>query len=105
PPIFTLLPLVASALSAGSTALSYFVWILKTVLLSLFSPFLVVVPIAIYLFSPLIISSKILLDLFVVLPFRAASYTSQAVYPIYAFFGAACLYGAVVGFGGRQIVS
>jgi hypothetical protein len=80
------------------------VWLLNNILLSLLSPFLVIITIPIYLLSPAIITSKILVDLTVVFPYRAVSYIAQAVYPIYAFVGVACLSGALVGFGARQIV-
>ncbi|KAI9513400.1 hypothetical protein F5148DRAFT_3580 [Russula earlei] len=105
PPILSLLPLVTVAISAGFTALSYLVRLLHGVFLTLLSPFLVVVPITIYLFSPIIVSSKVLLDLFVVLPYRVSAYTAQALYPIYTFLGVACLSGAIIGVGARRIVS
>ncbi|KAH9993296.1 hypothetical protein BJV74DRAFT_833302 [Russula compacta] len=105
PPISSILPLLAPLFSAGLSALSHVLWLFNTIFLSLLSPFLVIIPIIIYLFSPIIVSSQILLDLFIVLPYRVASYSSQALYPIYAFLGVACLSGAILGFGGRQIVS
>jgi hypothetical protein len=91
--------------STGLSALSHGVWLFNIVFLSLLYPFLAIIPIPIYLLSPVTITSKILLDLLVVLPFRAVVYVSQALYPIYAFLGVACLSGAIVGFGGRQLVS
>jgi hypothetical protein len=92
-------------LSTSLSALSHVVWLLNIIFLSLLYPFLAIIPIPIYLLSPVIITSKILLDLFVVLPYRAVVYVSQALYPLYAFLGVACLSGAIIGFGGRQIVS
>jgi hypothetical protein len=96
------LPLVSST---GLSALSHVVWLFNILFLSLLYPFLAIIPIPIYLLSPVVITSKILLDLFVVLPFRAVVYVAQALYPLYAFLGVACLSGAIVGFGGRQLVS
>jgi hypothetical protein len=96
---------VTYAFAAGLSALSHLAWLLNIVFLSLLSPFLAIIPIPIYLLSPLIISSTVLLDLFVVFPYRALSYVSQALYPIYAFLGVACLSGAIIGFGARQLVS
>jgi len=96
---------VTTAFSAVLSALSHVVWLLNLIFLSLLSPFLAIVPIPIYLLSPFIISSQVLLDLFVVFPYRAVSYLSQALYPIYAFLGVACLSGAIIGFGARQLVS
>jgi len=105
PPIASLLPLATSALTAGLSVLSYLIWFLNTILLSVLSPFLVIIPIVLYIFSPIIVSSKVLLDLLVVLPYRVTVYTSQAFHPIYAFLGVACLSGALLGFGARQLVS
>jgi hypothetical protein len=97
--------LVSSAFFTSVSALSHVVWLFNTIFFSLLYPFLAIIPIPIYLLSPLIITSKILLDLFVVLPYRAVVYVSQALYPIYAFLGVACLSGVIIGFGGRQLVS
>ncbi len=105
PPISSLLPLLSSAFSAGLSALSHVAWLLKIIFFSLLYPFLAIIPIPIYLLSPVIITSKILLDLFVVLPYHAVVYVSQAFYPIYAFIGVACLSGVIIGFGARQLVS
>jgi len=106
PPISSVLPLVSSAFSTSLSALSHVVRLFNTIFLSLlYHPFLAIIPIPIYLLSPLIITSKIFLDLFVVVPYRAIVYVSQALYPMYAFLGVACLSGAIIGFGGRQLVS
>jgi hypothetical protein len=105
PPISSVLPLVSSAFSTSLSGLSHVVWLFNIVFLSLLYPFLAIIPIPIYLLSPVTITSKILLDLFVVLPYRALVYFSQALYPVYAFLGVACLSGAIIGFGGRQLVS
>jgi len=105
PPILSIIPLVTLAFSAGLSIISHVVSLLNIIVLSLLSPFLVLVPITIYLFSPLIISSKLLFDLCIVLPYRAAVYIFQAIYPLYTFIGVACLSGAIIGVGARQIVS
>jgi hypothetical protein len=99
------LPFVSTALSTSLSALSHVVWLFNIIFLSLLYPILAIIPIPIYLLSPAIITSKLLLDLFVILPYRAVVYASQALYPLYAFLGVACLSGAIIGFGGRQIVS
>jgi len=96
--------LASSAFSAGLSALSHVVWLLNAILFTLLYPILAVVPIPIYLLSPVVITSKILVDLLIVLPYRAIVYASQALYPIYAFLVVACLSGAIVGFGARQLV-
>jgi hypothetical protein len=98
------MPLATSALSAGLSALSRVVWLFQSLFRYFLSPFLLVVPTVAYLLSPLIVSSKVLLDLFVVLPYRATVYTSEALHPIYAFLGVACISGAIIGFGARQVV-
>jgi len=105
PPISSLLPLLFSTFTTGSSAISYISGILRTISRILFSPFLAVIPIAFYLLSPIIISSQILFDTFVGMPYRAAVYVLQALYPIYAFVGVACLAGIVVGIGARQVVN
>lgn len=105
PPISSVLPLVSSAFSTSLSALSHVVRLFNIIFLSLLYPILAIIPIPIYLLSPLIITSKILLDLFVIVPYRAVVYISQALYPMYAFIGVACLSGAIIGFGGRQLVS
>jgi hypothetical protein len=99
------LPLVSSVFSTSLSALSHVAWLVNIIFLSLLYPFLAIIPIPIYLLSPVTITSKILLDLFVVLPYRAVVYVAQALYPVYAFLGVACLLGAIIGFGGRQLVS
>lgn len=105
PPISSLLPLLFSTFSTGSSAISYISGILRTISRTLFTPFLAIIPIAFYLLSPIIISSQILFDTFVGMPYRAAVYVLQALYPIYAFIGVACLAGIVVGVGARQVVN
>ena len=105
PPISSILPLVSTAFSTSLSGLSHVVWLFNAIFFSLLYPILAIIPIPIYLLSPVIITSQILLDLFVVLPYRAVVYVSQALYPLYAFLGVACLSGAIIGFGGRQIVS
>jgi hypothetical protein len=98
------LPLATFVLSAVLRLLSYVIWILSILFQPIFSPFLAIIPVFLYILSPLIVSSKVLLDLFVILPYRTTLYTSQALYPIYAFLGVACISGAIIGFGARQIV-
>ncbi|KAH9968152.1 hypothetical protein BC827DRAFT_1117488, partial [Russula dissimulans] len=105
PPIFSIIPLVTLAFSAVLSIVSRVVWLFNNIFLSVLSPLLLVVPVTVYIFSPLIISSKILLDLCVLLPYRAAVYASQALYPLYTFLGVAFLSGAIIGVGARQIVS
>lgn len=105
PPISSILPLVSSGISTLLSALSHAVWLFNIIFFALLYPFLALLPIPIYLLSPVTITSKIFFDLLVLLPYRAVVYVSQALYPIYAFMGVACLSGAIIGFGGRQIVS
>jgi hypothetical protein len=105
PPISSLLPLLFSTFTTSFSAISYTSGILHTISRILFSPFLAVIPIAFYLLSPIIITSQILFDTFVGMPYRAAVYVLQALYPIYAFIGVACLAGIVVGIGARQVIN
>jgi len=95
--IFLQYPGHDSTLSTGFSAISYISGFFL-------SPFLLLIPVAVYLFSPIIISSQIIFDTFVHMPFRAGVYVLQALYPIYAFLGVACLSGIIIGIGARQIV-
>ena len=104
PPIASILPLATTAFFVGLAAIRHGIQLFKGVFFYFLSPFLVVIPVLAYLLSPIIVSSKVLLDLFVVLPYRATVYTSEAIHPIYAFLGAACISGAIIGLGARQIV-
>jgi hypothetical protein len=105
PPISAILPLLSSAFSTGFSAISYISGFLRTISRSLLSPLLAIIAIAVYILAPIIISSQILFDILVRIPFRTAVYVSEALYPIYAFLGVACLFGIMIGVGGRQIVS
>ncbi|KAI0267482.1 hypothetical protein BC834DRAFT_805940, partial [Gloeopeniophorella convolvens] len=73
--------------------------------LSLLGPFLALVPIFYYLFSPFLISFRLLIDVFIFVPYRVTLYVLEAVYPFYAFIVIACISGAVIGIGARQLVS
>ncbi|KAI0278712.1 hypothetical protein BGY98DRAFT_916723 [Russula aff. rugulosa BPL654] len=99
PPISSILPLVSTAFTTSLSALSHAVWLFNIIFFSLLYPFLAIIPIPIYLLSPVIITSKVLLDLFVVLPYHAVVYVSQALYPLYAFLGVACLSGVLLALG------
>ena len=105
PPISSILPLLSSAFSTGFSAITFISGFFHTISRSLLSPFLVVIPVVVYLLSPIIISSQIIFDALVGMPFRAAVYVLQALYPLYAFLGVACLSGIILGMGARQIVS
>lgn len=104
PPISSILPLLSSALSTGFSVISYISGFLRTISHTLLSPFLAIFAVVVYLLSPIIISSQMLFDTLVRMPFRAAVYVLQALYPIYAFLGVACLSGIIFGIGARQIV-
>jgi len=105
PPISSILPLLSSTFFTGFSAISYISGLLHTVSHLLLAPFLAIISIAFYLLSPIIITSQILFDTFVGVPYRAAAYVLQALYPIYAFIGVACLSGIVIGLGARQVVN
>ncbi|KAF8263374.1 hypothetical protein EI94DRAFT_1665612 [Lactarius quietus] len=104
PPISSLLPLLTSTLTTGFSAIAYLSGVFRTISHSLLSPFLAIIPITLYLLSPIIITAQIMFDTFVGMPYRAAVHVMQALYPIYAFIGIACLAGIVVGIGARQVV-
>ncbi|KAI0290747.1 hypothetical protein B0F90DRAFT_1824754 [Multifurca ochricompacta] len=104
PPISFILPFLTSVLSTGSSALPHAISLFNIVLAYILSPLLVVIPVIIYIISPIVISSQLLLDAFVFLPYRAVLFILQAIHPIYTFLVVACLSGAIVGMGARQIV-
>ncbi|KAI9463942.1 hypothetical protein BJY52DRAFT_1250462 [Lactarius psammicola] len=105
PPISSILPLLSSAFTTGLSVISYISGLFRTISHSFLSPFLAIIPVGVYLFSPIIISTQMIFDTFVRMPYRAAAYVLQALYPIYAFLGVACLSGLIIGIGARQIVS
>jgi hypothetical protein len=105
PPISSILPLLSSTFFTGFSAISYISGILRTISHLLLVPFLAIISVVLYLLSPIIISLQILFDTFVGIPYRAAAYVLQALYPVYAFIGVACLAGIVIGLGARQVVN
>lgn len=105
PPISSLLPLLSSTFFTGFSAISYLSGLLRTISHILLAPFLAIISIVLYILSPVIISLQILFDTLVGVPYRAAAYVLQALYPVYAFIGVACLSGIVIGLGARQVVN
>jgi hypothetical protein len=101
PPIASLLPFLVSA---GSWTFYYATSLFRTISFFLLSPLFFIISIVLYILSPILVSSQVLLNLFVLVPFRGFVYLAQAFYPIYAFFGAACLSGLIIGLGARYIV-
>jgi hypothetical protein len=107
-PIPGLQQAVPYVLSAGSALLSgisvasrFFTSILSIIARSIliFSP----LPILLYVFAPIIVFSELVVDVFVRLPFQFTSYLLDAFYPVYVFFGVACITGALLGLFGRLL--
>jgi hypothetical protein len=101
PPIASLLPFLVSA---GSWTFYCATRLFQILSFFLLSPLFFIVSIVLYLLSPILVSSQVLLNLFVLGPYRGIAYLAQALYPIYAFLGAACLSGVIIGLGARYIV-
>ena len=64
-----------------------------------FSP----LPIALYFFAPAFVFLRIVADLLIVLPYRTTLSVLDMFYPLYVFFGVACITGTLVGLSGRLI--
>ena len=65
--------------------------------------FLSPVPIALYILSPIFTLCSVLFDILVLVPFKAAVYLLDALYPLYVFCGVACITGCLLGLGGRYL--
>lgn len=61
------------------------------------------VPIALYILSPIFTLCSVLFDMLVLMPFKAAVYLFDALYPLYVFCGVACIMGCLLGLGGRYL--
>jgi hypothetical protein len=101
PPIASLLPLLVSV---GSWTFYGATKLYNLVSFYLLSPLFFIISIVLYLLSPILVSTQVILNLFVFGPYRGIVYLAQALYPIYAFIGAACLLGIIFGFGARYLV-
>ncbi|KAH9973969.1 hypothetical protein BGW80DRAFT_1304513 [Lactifluus volemus] len=91
PPIASLLPLLVSV---GSWTFYGATKLYNLISFYLLSPLFFIISIVLYLLSPILVSTQVILNLFV----------SDPLYPIYAFIGAACLLGIIFGFGARYLV-
>ncbi|KAI0058453.1 hypothetical protein BV25DRAFT_1238553 [Artomyces pyxidatus] len=105
PPILALLPVVSYSFSAVAATTSFISNTFLSLVSLLLTPFAFIIPAFLYLFSPVILSFYLLLDAFVVVPYRVTVYIAQAIYPLYAFIGVAVICGSMIGFGARKIVS
>lgn len=65
----------------------------------IFSP----LPIALYLLAPVFVFLQAVTDIFVVMPYRITLALLDVFYPVYVFFGIACITGALVGLSCRMI--
>jgi hypothetical protein len=64
-----------------------------------FSP----LPIALYFFAPAFVFLQIVANILIVLPYRITLSVLDILYPLYVFFGVACITGTLVGLSGRLI--
>ncbi|KAF8716092.1 hypothetical protein AX14_012434 [Amanita brunnescens Koide BX004] len=65
--------------------------------------FLSPVPVALYILSPIFTLCNVLFDMLVLMPFKAAVYLLDALYPLYVFCGVACITGCLLGLVGRYL--
>ncbi|THH11452.1 hypothetical protein EW146_g8040 [Bondarzewia mesenterica] len=104
PPILELINLLShsfSVLWAAGTVVSQ---TLFTVTSYAFTPLALFLPVLLYVFAPVILFLQLLFDALIITPFNVLIYILQAVYPLYVFVGVACISGAVIGLGARQVV-
>jgi len=102
PPINQLLPLISQSASFLLSSIP----VITSTLFSVFSTlvsFVSPIPIILYALAPVIVFFQIAVGLLVVAPYKLAIYFFDSVYPIYVFFGVACITGSVIGFGGRSL--
>ncbi|OCH87597.1 hypothetical protein OBBRIDRAFT_697030, partial [Obba rivulosa] len=78
--------------------------VLLNVSIVLASPLALVLPIFLYLLSPVIVFFQILLGAFIFTPYAIAVAALQNLYPIYVFVGAAFLFAVTVGLSARVTV-
>lgn len=93
---------ISQLISYITTAFSWFKYLLSPILsfrFLLFWP----VPILLYLFSPVVVFSQLVVTTFFFAPYESFLYLLDALYPIYVLTGVACITGGVLGIAGREL--
>jgi len=94
--ISQLIPYAYTAFELAFSLLSFSLTVLKLVL----SP----LPILLYIIAPLTTFIDVTTTVLIRVPYRTSLYVADALYPLYVFFGVACITGCLFGYGGRLIV-
>ncbi|KAG2144046.1 hypothetical protein BD769DRAFT_1747975 [Suillus cothurnatus] len=101
PPITQIIPILRATFSLLRTFLSQ----ASRIVIVLASPLLILVPLISRLLAPVILIFHIILDATVYTPYTIASNVAATLYPLYMFCGVACIFGVVLGFLGRFLVT
>lgn len=99
-------PIVQFAHTAGhvlAISFSYLSRVSATFARLSFSPLSLVYNPIIYLLSPVIVLSQVLLQVFVFSPYNIILSIARNVYPIYVFVGVACICAAFFGYTARMV--
>ena len=63
------------------------------------------IPVVRYVLAPVFIFVHLAFSVFILLPYKLAVNLVDVLYPLYVFFGVACIAGALVGLGGRALAA
>ena len=101
---------LSQALLTASQSASYALVVVQTLsgaLSKLFSLVLVFSPIPIFLFAlaPVLVFIQLAFSVLVLLPYHTVLFLLDVLYPLYVFFGVACIIGALIGLGGRILAA
>jgi len=105
PPLERVLPYVVSGVSAAVSIAStfarfvIFLFSIASRIIGFLSP----LPIILYLLAPVFVFVDVIADTFIRWPYAIALYVSDAFYPIYVFFGVACIIGLLIGGAARLL--
>ncbi|KAF5391785.1 hypothetical protein D9757_001647 [Collybiopsis confluens] len=103
------IPLILSYTAQTARKFGLFAsWLIRSTLsyptFLVLSPLAHILSITFYILGPFIVFGQILLDALLLTPFNILLYLLDAVYPLYVFFGVACITGTIVGLLARQLV-
>ncbi|TDL21118.1 hypothetical protein BD410DRAFT_316030 [Rickenella mellea] len=66
-------------------------------------PLRIVLPPILTILHPAILAVKLIMDAVILTPYRIVSKVAEFFYPLYVFCGVACVFGAILGLGGRLL--